>query len=81
VAGADDVRAAALGQFDHRVPGHQGQAAAFLDRAQDHAGPGPVRIQFLPVEQQAFAGFQNQADDVVLHAPGARSAVERARLG
>ena len=54
----------------------QGEPFPLGNRAEDHGGPGAVGIQFLPVAEDAFAGPQNQADDVVLHAPGAGRAVE-----
>ena len=53
---------------------------ALGNRAEGHGGSGAVGVQFLPVAEDAFACPQNQADDVVLHAPGAGRAVEAGGL-
>ena len=59
----------------------QVQAFALGNRAEEHGGSGPVGVQFLPVAKDAFACPQNQADDVVLDAPGARRAVQAGGRG
>ncbi len=55
--------------------------AAFRDGPEHHGGAAAVVVQFPAVLLQAFARPQNQADGVVLHAPGAGSAVQPGGFG